>query len=45
MSWVIILLGVLALLLVFSLVKKLFKLGLTAGALVLVLAGIWYFTQ
>ncbi len=42
---IIALLGIAALLLVFSLLKKLVKLAFTAAALVLLLAAVWYFTQ
>ncbi len=42
---IIVLLGIAALLLVFSLFKKLIKLAFTAVLLLLLLAGIWYFTQ
>ncbi len=46
MSWIIIgLLGFAALMLVFSLFKKLVKLAFTAVALLLLVAGIWYFWQ
>ncbi len=46
MSWIIIgLLGFAALLLVFSLFKKLVKLAFTAVLLLLLVAGIWYFWQ
>ncbi len=45
MSWIIVLLGAAVLLLVFSLFRKLVKLAITSGALLLLLAGIWYFSQ
>ncbi len=46
MSWIIVgLLGFAALMLIFSLFKKLVKLAFTALALILVAAGIWYVWQ
>ena len=45
MELIVIALGILVLLLVFSLFKKLVKLAFSAGFLLLVLAAVWYFTQ